>query len=162
MFRLKLPYTIIDTGFWHQLSFPKLSSGKTDKVHLYGGENIVYHDGNAKTLLTDLRDIGRWVATIIKDPRTLNKRVVTWSDELSQNEIFKLVEGMSGERVQYSIMKAEDLITRFEAAKRAYQKSIEGHTGPIMMYNPERMTLSTLEYTLGILTLESSSPILSL
>lgn len=28
IFRAKLPFTIIDVGYWHQLSFPNLPSGK--------------------------------------------------------------------------------------------------------------------------------------
>jgi hypothetical protein len=43
--------------------------------------------------------MGRLTAMIIKDPRTLNKRVFTWSDALSQKEIFALMEEVGGEKV---------------------------------------------------------------
>ena len=59
----------------------------------------LYGSGNAKTILTDKRDVGRFTARIIKDPRTLNKKIFTWSDALSQNEIFALVEEIGGEKV---------------------------------------------------------------
>jgi hypothetical protein len=63
------------------------------KVEIHAG-------GTAPTLLTDLRDIGPFVARIIKDPRTLNKFVFTYSDVLSENEIFALMEEMSGEKIE--------------------------------------------------------------
>jgi hypothetical protein len=50
-------------------------------------------------LLTDLRDIGHFVARIVNDERTLNQYVYTWSDVLSENQIFAMTEEMSGERV---------------------------------------------------------------
>jgi hypothetical protein len=51
-------------------------------------------------MLTDLRDIGCFVTRIIKDPRTLNKYVATYSDVLSENEIFAMMEEMSGEVIE--------------------------------------------------------------
>jgi hypothetical protein len=60
----------------------------------------IYAGGTAPTMLTDLRDIGTYVGLMIKDPRTLNKFVFTYSDVLSQNEIFALMEEMSGEKVE--------------------------------------------------------------
>jgi hypothetical protein len=59
----------------------------------------MYAGGTAKNILTDKRDMGRYTARIIKDPRTLNKRVFTRSDVLSQKEIFALVEEVGGEKV---------------------------------------------------------------
>ncbi|KAI1625073.1 isoflavone reductase family protein [Exophiala viscosa] len=118
IFKLHLPYTIIDTGFWHQISFPPLPSGKLDEFHFLG-ENKLYGDGNAPNLLTDLRDIGPFVARIIRDPRTLNKKVFTWSDELSQNEIYALAEKLSGESIDkkpFSLEEIEAVITKAKQA----------------------------------------------
>lgn len=119
MFKLHLPYTIIDTGFWHQLTFPKLQSGKVDEHHLMG-ENELYGDGNTSNLLTDLRDIGRWVAQIIKDPRTLNKKIITWSDELSQNELYALAERVSGERIDKISVSLEEVEDNINKARIAW------------------------------------------
>lgn len=51
------------------------------------------------TALADLRDVGRYVARIIADPRTLNKRVHVYSELYTQNMVYKVVEGISGEEL---------------------------------------------------------------
>ncbi|KAJ7676845.1 hypothetical protein DFH06DRAFT_1466225 [Mycena polygramma] len=94
-----LPYTIIDVGYWHQISFPTVPSGRLDYASLMQ-KNTIHAGGTAPTMLTDLRDIGPFVARIIKDPRTLNRAVFTYSDVLSENEIFEIVEEMTGEKVE--------------------------------------------------------------
>ena len=95
----RLPYTIVDVGYWHQLSFYSVPSGKFDYAQLSPLRQVV-GTGDVKTLLTDKRDIGRFVARIIQDPRTLNHKVFTWSDEISQNEILRLIEAKTGEKVE--------------------------------------------------------------
>ncbi|KAJ7218420.1 hypothetical protein GGX14DRAFT_533307 [Mycena pura] len=80
--KLYLPYTIIDVGYWHQISIPALPASEAHGRHP--------RRGTAPTMLGDLRDIGRYVALIIKDARTLNKFVAAYSDVLSENEIFAL------------------------------------------------------------------------
>lgn len=64
--------------------------------------NVVHGDGTASNILTDLRDIGRFVALILSDARTLNKYVYTFGDILSENEICSIVEEVSGEKVEWS------------------------------------------------------------
>jgi hypothetical protein len=101
IFQHKIPYTIIDVRFWHQISVPRLASGKIDYALM--SFNVqpprFCAGGSAKNILTDKRDMGKFTARIIKDPRTLNKRVFTRSDVLSQKEIFALVEEVGGEKV---------------------------------------------------------------
>jgi hypothetical protein len=106
-----LPYTIIDVGYWHQISWPRLASGRLDYASILP-KNEVYGDGNAPTLLTDKRDIGRFVARIIKDDRTLNKKVYTSSDLISQNEIIALLEQKSGEKIEYTVVSEEEMLER--------------------------------------------------
>lgn len=48
------------------------------------------------TALADLRDVGRYVARIIADPRTLNKRVHVYSELYAQNRVYEVVEGLVG------------------------------------------------------------------
>lgn len=62
-------------------------------------DNNIHAGGDAPNILTDLRDIGRFVARIIADERTLNKYVYTWGDVLTENEIFSIVEELSGEKI---------------------------------------------------------------
>lgn len=97
--KLKLPYTIIDVGYWHQISFPTLPSGKVDYAAVRKPNVVIHGDGEAPNLLTDLRDIGPFVAKIVADERTLNKYVVTYSDELSENQIFSMLEEVSSEKI---------------------------------------------------------------
>lgn len=86
-------------GYWHQISFPRVPSGRFDYALIFESPEI-YGDGEGRTLIGDKRDIGRWVARIIRDGRTLNRKVVAWSDEVCQKEIVGVVEGKTGERVE--------------------------------------------------------------
>lgn len=112
----KLPYTIIDVGYWHQISFFSVPSGKFDYAQLIT-KNEVVGMGDVKTLLTDKRDIGRFVAKIIQDERTLNQKVFTWSDELSQNEILRLTEAKTDEKIEVN-----------QVCSAAMQENIEAYT----------------------------------
>ncbi|KAJ7705455.1 isoflavone reductase family protein [Mycena rosella] len=108
--RLYLPYTVIDVGYWHQISFPTLPSGRIDYAAVVLNMIEIHAEGTMPTMLTDLRDIGPFVARIIKDPRTLNKFVVAYADVLCENEIFALMEEMSGEVIQRKYVPADAII----------------------------------------------------
>ncbi|KAH6989633.1 hypothetical protein BKA56DRAFT_476271 [Ilyonectria sp. MPI-CAGE-AT-0026] len=96
--KLHLPYTVIDIGWWFQLTLPRLPSGRIDYALIMPG-NTIAGDGDVRTALTDIRDVGRYVAHIISDPRTLNKMVFSYTELLSQNEVFQLLEKLSGESI---------------------------------------------------------------
>jgi hypothetical protein len=100
-----LPYTIVDVGYWYQISLPRVPSGKIDYAVMMPN-NKIFGDGNAPNILIDKRDMGRFVARIIKDERTLNKRVFTAGDVLSQNEILKIMEAKSGEKIETTRVSA--------------------------------------------------------
>lgn len=68
----------------------------------------MYAGGDAKTLLTDKRDIGRFVARIIKDERTLNQKVFTYSDFISQNEIARMIEQKTGEKLELTHVRSSN------------------------------------------------------
>ncbi|KAI9375171.1 hypothetical protein BJX61DRAFT_531808 [Aspergillus egyptiacus] len=78
--RVVLPYTILDVGFWHQISFPPIPSGRLDYIVTMGIRPTIH-------------------TRIIVDDRTINKYVYPWSDVLSENEIFYIVEELSGEKI---------------------------------------------------------------
>lgn len=63
-------------------------------------------EGNTLTALTDLRDIGRYVAKIIVDDRTLNKMVFAYNVVMTQNEIYSLLEEISGEKIERHYVSA--------------------------------------------------------
>lgn len=112
----RVPYTVVDTGYWSQLSVPRVPSGRLDGVLLIPA-NEVYAGGDAENIITDLWDIGTLVAEIIRDERTLNKYVVTCGEVLSQNEITKIVEEVSGEKVELTAVSAEQLLHRLSEAR---------------------------------------------
>lgn len=95
-----LPYTIIDVGWWYNGFIPKVPSGKTDHAVALPDfiQNLVPGDGETKTYVVDNEDIGRFVARIIADPRTINKRVMAAGATLSFNEMFGIAEELTGEK----------------------------------------------------------------
>lgn len=99
MKKIHLPYTVIDVGWWYQLSLPRLPSGRIDYAVTMPVEYIA-GDGNAPSALTDMRDVGNYTARIIRDPRTLNKMVLVYGEVLSQNQVFDLLENLSGEQLE--------------------------------------------------------------
>ncbi|KAJ6472497.1 isoflavone reductase family protein [Mycena sanguinolenta] len=118
-----IPYTIVDVGFWHQISFPRLPSGRVDYASI-ASQVKIHAGGSAPNMLTDWRDIGRFVALIIKDPRTINKFVATYGDVLSENQIIAIMEEMSGEKIgeRQHISADEIIATRAEAATNVRAK----------------------------------------
>ncbi|KAK1544905.1 isoflavone reductase [Colletotrichum paranaense] len=111
-----LPYTVIDVGWWYQISLPRLASGRIDAVAspFY---NWIAGDGSVLSGMTDLRDVGKYVARIIADPRTLNHRVFAFTELMSQNEVYDLIEKMSGEKVERKYMSADEIEAAMVKAK---------------------------------------------
>ena len=97
--RAYLPYTVIDVGWWFELSAPRLPSGRIDYALLVPVERIV-GDGNTPSACTHVRDIGRYVARVIADPCTVNKSVFTYSEVFTPEEVFAMVERLSGEALE--------------------------------------------------------------
>ena len=98
MKRLALEYTIIDVGWWYQIAFPALPSGKIDYAAAMPKQSIA-GDGTQPSALTDLRDIGKYVAKVILDNRTKNKMVLVYNEMWSQNQIWDCLEEMSDEKI---------------------------------------------------------------
>ncbi|PYH80200.1 aromatic alcohol reductase [Aspergillus brunneoviolaceus CBS 621.78] len=116
--QLRLPYTIIDVGWWYQFSYPRLESGRIDYA-MTSANNEIVADGNSPIALTDLRDIGRYVAKIITDDRTLNKMVLAYNEVKTQNEIYDLLEEISEEKIQRNYIPEETIYTRVLAARQS-------------------------------------------
>lgn len=95
---LYLSYTVIDTGWWYPLSLPPLPSGRIQSKAEYCTTQIV-GDGNTPWELTANREIGKYVAKIIADPRTLSKSVFGYSAVHTQNAVWDILERVSGESV---------------------------------------------------------------
>ncbi|KAL4805968.1 hypothetical protein BDV18DRAFT_140237 [Aspergillus unguis] len=116
--QLRLPYTIIDIGWWYQLSYPRLESGKVDYA-MTAANNEIVGDGSTPLALTDLRDVGRYVARIIADERTLNKMVFAYNEVLTQNQIYGLLEEISGEEIVRNYVSEELVQNRVLAARQS-------------------------------------------
>ncbi|GES64186.1 NAD(P)-binding protein [Aspergillus terreus] len=116
--QLRLPYTIIDVGWWYQLSYPRLDSGRADYA-MTSANNEIVGDGNTPIALTDLRDIGRYVARIIIDDRTLNKMVFAYNTVVTQNQIYDLLEEISEEKIPRNYIPEETVYTRVLAARQS-------------------------------------------
>ncbi|KAH7020889.1 uncharacterized protein B0I36DRAFT_393121 [Microdochium trichocladiopsis] len=114
--RIRQPYTIIEVGWWYQIALPRLPSGRFDnnKHIVYTAAELVVADagegegGKASSssnylpsALTDLRDVGRFVARIVADgERTLNKCVFAYGEVLTHKQLWDTVERLSGEKLE--------------------------------------------------------------
>ncbi|KAM0426092.1 hypothetical protein ACHAPT_008723 [Fusarium lateritium] len=133
--KLRLPYTYIDAGWWYQLTLPRLPSGRLDyALPAYDSESRIGADGNVPSALADIRDVGRYVARIIADPRTLNKKVHVYSEVFTRNQVYDIVEKHSGEKLDREYITEEEVISRIEEARsnlEANPASLEnfGHLG---------------------------------
>ncbi|KAI7909049.1 isoflavone reductase [Pyricularia oryzae] len=106
--RLYLPYTVIDVGLWYQVNIPLVPSGRLDDLIVLD-DSVIFGGGNTKTGLIDIDDIGRYVARIISDPRTLNKMVAAFGQVTTQNEIHSIVEEVTGETIPRKYRSRKDL-----------------------------------------------------
>ncbi|KAK4503395.1 hypothetical protein PRZ48_004310 [Zasmidium cellare] len=114
MKQLRLPFTIVDIGWWFQLCVPRLPSGRSDYVQLTPSQNTIVGEGDTKSALTDLRDIGRYIARIIVDERTLNKYVFVYNELWTQNEMFALTEKLFGEKMERKFVQEGELRAKLE------------------------------------------------
>lgn len=113
---LYLPYTIIDVGWWYQLSLPELPSGRL-QVQAQISNTEVIGDGTTPMALIDNRDIGKFVARVIADPRTKNKHVFCYGEVKCQNDVFDTLERISGERITRHELSAEHLSKQVQEAQ---------------------------------------------
>ncbi|KAL2678609.1 hypothetical protein Neosp_009358 [[Neocosmospora] mangrovei] len=120
---LDLPYTVIEVGWWHFGFIPRLPSGRTDWAIALPDfiVNVIPGDGNMKTCLVDNLDVGRLVAKIIVDDRTLNQKVMANGDVLTFNEAFDLADELTGEKSERKYWSAEQLDATIKQLQAATQ-----------------------------------------
>ncbi|KAI0644853.1 NAD-P-binding protein [Trametes meyenii] len=117
---LGIGYTFIDVGWWMQLALPL---PERSKAIIPGKENTyeVHNEGVQKILVTDHRHIGRFVARIIADPRTLNQAVIIWEDEVTQLKSHEIGEHASGGgeslKARRTYLSTEDVLRRISEGK---------------------------------------------
>ena len=71
-------------------------------------ETAIHSDGEVPNLLTDLRDVEKFVASTISDDRTSNEAVVCYGDVLPENETYHAMEEASGEKNDRKIVSGTD------------------------------------------------------
>jgi uncharacterized protein YbjT (DUF2867 family) len=134
--RIGLGYTFVDCGYWYQISFPKLPSGRLDDKILLPITSI-YGTGEVKNGITDERDIGRYVARIIHDERTLNKYVFFFGAVVSQHETIELLEELSGEKIERKYVSAEELESQIAESKKTIAANPDDRWATIGLYGGE-------------------------
>lgn len=76
-------------------------------------------DGDTPSAITDKRDVGRYVARIIQDSRTLHQYVFAYSELWTPNEIYALFAELSGEEALPTYVTEEELGQRIRDAAAA-------------------------------------------
>lgn len=157
--KISLPYTYIDVGWWYQISIPKLPSGKIDYAVAFPNE--IAGNGEQASALTDINDIGRYVARIIVDDRTLNKLVFAYNVLKTQQEVYSYLEAQSRETIprsyvgiillncvhrliNHSKVTAEKLEQRIIDAKNVIQ------SGPQTYQNSTALWIAEYMYSWGV------------
>lgn len=87
---------------------PRVPSGRLDHAALFPTTFLI-DQGDTPAALTSVIDIGNYVARIIVDPRTLNKRVFAYGEVLTQNDAIALTERVTGEKVPVTAVNTEQL-----------------------------------------------------
>ncbi|GJJ09949.1 hypothetical protein Clacol_004173 [Clathrus columnatus] len=83
---LGIGYTFINVGWWMELILPYPPS--QPESHVTTLPRFFVGSGDVKSAVTRREDIGKFVARIIADPRTLNAYVFCHGDEVTVNEAY--------------------------------------------------------------------------
>ncbi|KAI9929393.1 hypothetical protein ASPWEDRAFT_111376 [Aspergillus wentii DTO 134E9] len=143
--KIRLPYTYIDAGWWYQITLPRLPSGRLDYlVPSTQPQNPIGLDGNIPSALADIKDVGRYVARIITDPRTLNKRVHVYNEVYTRNQVYDLLENLSGEVLERDYISEADAKARVEEARTVLEQNPADFTAFA------KLSTSQLFYSWGI------------
>jgi uncharacterized protein YbjT (DUF2867 family) len=98
---LALPYTIIDVGWWFQLTLP------TSFYDIGYGDlpGTIPGDGNVLSAFTDARDVGKFVAKTITDPRTINKSVFCYSEMKTMTDVYNILDRVTGRKFERNYVR---------------------------------------------------------
>jgi uncharacterized protein YbjT (DUF2867 family) len=90
---LGLPYTFIDIGWWMESALPYPSgSAAAGPPVISDMRRRVYGAGDVKSALTDIGRLAELFSRILLDPRTENRKVFCWEDQVTQNEVWAIAE----------------------------------------------------------------------
>ncbi|KAL5476930.1 hypothetical protein ACEPAI_3116 [Sanghuangporus weigelae] len=105
---IEINYTFIDVGWWMQITPPFIDIKSASPVRKKAMASRI-GSGNVKCAVTDNRDIGKFVARIISDDRTLNQYVFCWTQEVTLNETIALAERVSGSKIDIENVSADEM-----------------------------------------------------
>ncbi|KAL5048590.1 hypothetical protein BDW71DRAFT_205287 [Aspergillus fruticulosus] len=128
--RARLPYTIINMGCWYQVWVPRVPSERSDHAHSIYIDLQVVGDGRVRFALAGLSDIGKYVAQIVADPRTLNRHVLAYTEVLSMNEIWDAMAKASGEQCLKDYVMEEELHEIIASCRKSLEASSESMSHP--------------------------------
>ncbi|OCB85052.1 NAD-binding protein [Sanghuangporus baumii] len=103
-----IDFTFIDVGWWMQVTVP-FADPKFPQPIIRRVSTSYIGSGDVKCALIDKRDIGKFVARIIADDRTLNQYVFCWTEEFTLNETIALAERVSGRKVNIEHISADEM-----------------------------------------------------
>ncbi|KAH8434299.1 uncharacterized protein LDX57_011945 [Aspergillus melleus] len=140
--RARLPYTIIDVGCWYSVFVPKVPSGRSDIAHSRYIDHRIVEDGNQEFALTDLADIGKYVAHIVTDPRTINKHVFAYTEMHSMNGIWDTMAGVTGEEPEKNYVTLAEINEVIKTCRKRLENS------PHKMMHPDNI-MDCANYNMG-------------
>ncbi|KAI1775535.1 isoflavone reductase family protein [Hypoxylon cercidicola] len=120
--RLRLPYTVIDVGWWIENTVPSIPSGRTDHA-VNKLVDVIPGDGTVPIAYTSLTDVGVYVAKIIADPRTLNRKVFAYTEVLTANQFADLMDELSGEKSKRNYLPAHEIQNALVSSRSALEKN---------------------------------------
>ncbi|KAL5527984.1 hypothetical protein ACEPAG_6785 [Sanghuangporus baumii] len=102
-------FTFIDIGWWMDITLPFVDFKNFPQPIFQRVSKSYVGSGDVKCAVIDKRDIGKFVARIIADDRTLNQYVFCWTEEVTLNEIITLAERVSGRKINVDHISADEL-----------------------------------------------------
>ena len=108
--RLPVQHPSIDRlHFRYQAVTPALDASKIPYPALAELTKTLYGSGDVKSAVIDYRDLGLFVPRILVDERTLNRYIFIWAEEISQNELFAIVERITGKPINGPRASVEEI-----------------------------------------------------
>lgn len=107
-----------------QATLPYAKPSQALNLGLFEFSEYKYGAGDVKTAVIDISDVGKFVARIIADDRTLNKYVFCWSEEVTQNEALALVKRISGKDLVVANVSADELLQKAKQSKNAGEEGL--------------------------------------
>ncbi|KAH9925897.1 uncharacterized protein BXZ73DRAFT_103069 [Epithele typhae] len=103
-----VPYTFVDVGNWMETLSP-LPKRTVVPAPLQVIAHTMYNSERGRMLLVGPTHVGKWVARIVKDPRTVTKIVLVWEGEMMHNDFLEIADRVSGEGGMFETATLEGL-----------------------------------------------------